>query len=187
MDLAHFAMLPTDFFVDGTGTIDPDLGEGDSFDFSAVVFNPGSNVLFHLRRRKRRRAAGRGDLDRHFARRLLRVRQRHRHRHRRRRSGHLRARARRRELRSTSLSPISPSAKTRSTSATPGISGEQRLRDFVSQVGDDVVFAAVQRRADHQFRARGHARSTISSEEDFILGGGADPEIELAGTTFDES
>jgi len=46
MDLAHFATLPANFSVGGVGIIDPDLGQGESFDFSGVVFQPGAEVTF---------------------------------------------------------------------------------------------------------------------------------------------
>ncbi len=46
MDLAQFATLPANLTVGGTGIIDPDLALGDSFDFSGVVFAPGSDVTF---------------------------------------------------------------------------------------------------------------------------------------------
>jgi VCBS repeat-containing protein len=48
MDLAHFAMLPNGFTVGGVGTIDPDINQGESFDFSAVQFAPGSSVTFYF-------------------------------------------------------------------------------------------------------------------------------------------
>ena len=46
MDLAHFAMLPTAAFFRGVGTVDPDLNEGQSFDFSRYVIEPGSSIVF---------------------------------------------------------------------------------------------------------------------------------------------
>lgn len=44
INTARLAMLPADLFLTGTGTLDVDLSEGESFDASAFTFAAGSNV-----------------------------------------------------------------------------------------------------------------------------------------------
>ena len=46
MDLAHFAMLPTTALFRGVGVVDLALNQGESFDFSGYVIEPGSSIVF---------------------------------------------------------------------------------------------------------------------------------------------